>query len=391
MEDNHKSAVRFIVLLGIVSLLADITYESARSLAGPYLAILGATGAVVGFTAGLGELLGYGLRLVSGLLSDKTRRYWTFTIFGYVVNLLAVPLLALANHWPLAAALMITERIGKSIRTPARDVMLSHATSAVGRGWGFAIHEAMDQIGAMTGPIIVMIVLAINGSYKYAFAVLAIPAGLAIITLIIARIGYPNPQKLENKQAEFGDGKLPIVFWFYLIAIGFVAAGFADYPLIAYHIKQKDIFADKWIPLLYAIAMGVDGVAALLFGKWYDKKRLLSLMSAIAVSSIFAIFAFSDSPVGIIAGIILWSIGMGAQESIIRAAVADIVPLGIRGTGYGIFNAGYGITWFLGSGLMGILYDYSLTTLISFSVICQIISLPLLVYAQKHLAEKQAG
>ncbi len=387
MENNRKSAVRFVVLLGFVSLFADVTYESARSLTGPYLAILGASGAVVGITAGLGELLGYGLRLLSGFLSDKTRRYWMFTIIGYVVNLLAVPLLALTNHWPLAVILIMTERIGKSIRTPARDVMLSHATAEVGRGWGFAIHEAMDQIGAMLGPLIVMIVLAINGSYKYAFAILAIPACLAIAILILARIDYPHPQKLETKTPEIGSGKLPAAFWFYLIAIGFVAAGFADYPLIAYHIKQKSLFADKWIPLLYAIAMGIDGVAALIFGKWYDKKKFLSLMTAIAISSIFAIFAFSNSPIGIIFGLVLWSIGMGAQESIIRAAVADIVPLGIRGTGYGIFNAGYGITWFAGSALMGILYDKSIVTLISFSVASQIISLPLLVYAQSRLAK----
>lgn len=379
--------MRFIVLLGIVSLLADITYEAARSLSGPYLAILGATGAIVGFTAGLGELLGYGLRLFSGLLSDKTRRYWTFTIVGYVVNLLAVPLLALANHWELAVALLITERIGKAIRTPARDVMLSHATATVGRGWGFAIHEAMDQIGAMTGPVIVMLVLAINGSYRYAFAVLAIPAILAIIVLLIARINYPHPQKLESKTPDGSNGKLPAAFWFYLIAIGFVAAGFADYPLIAFHIKSHNIFQDKWIPLLYACAMGIDGVAALLFGKWYDKKGFLALMFAIAISSVFAIFAFSLSPLSIIAGVVLWSVGMGAQESIIRAAVADIVPIKIRGTGYGIFNAGYGICWFLGSALMGVLYDYSLAAIITFSVVSQIISLPLLVYAQKRLAK----
>jgi MFS family permease len=388
MENNHKSAMRFIVLLGFVSLLADITYESARSLAGPYLAILGASGTVVGITAGVGELLGYGLRFFSGLLSDKTRRYWTFTILGYVVNLLAVPLLALANHWPLAVALIITERIGKSIRTPARDVMLSHAAATVGRGWGFAIHEAMDQIGAMTGPVIVMLVLAINGSYKYAFAVLAIPAVLAIIVLLIARINYPHPQKLESKTADTGNGKLPSAFWFYLIAIGFVAAGFADYPLIAFHIKQNNIFADKWIPLLYACAMGIDGLAALLFGKWYDKKKLLSLATAIAISSLFAIFAFSLSPIAIVVGILLWSVGMGAQESIIRAAVADFVPTAKRGTGYGIFNAGYGICWFLGSALMGVLYDFSLVSLIAFSVLSQVASLPLLIGTQKHFAGK---
>jgi MFS family permease len=391
MQNNHKSAMRFIVLLGVVSLLADITYESARSLAGPYLAILGATGAVVGITAGLGELLGYGLRFFSGLLSDKTRRYWTFTIIGYVINLLAVPLLALAHHWELAAVLLITERIGKAIRTPARDVMLSHAAATVGRGWGFAVHEAMDQIGAMTGPVIVMLVLAINGSYQYAFAVLAIPACLAITVLIIARINFPHPQKLETQTPAQPDGKFPAVFWLYIIAVGLVAAGFADYPLIAYHIKQHSIFADKWIPLLYACAMGIDGLAAILFGKWYDKTGMLSLAAAVVLSSFFALFAFASGAALIIVGVVLWGIGMGAQESIIRAVVADIVPTQKRGTGYGIFNAGYGICWFLGSALMGILYDISLPALIAFSILSQLASIPLLIFVRNRLGIKSSG
>jgi len=395
MEDNRKSAMRFIVLLGFVSLLADVTYESARSLAGPYLAILGATGAVVGFAAGAGELLGYGLRFFSGLLSDKTRKYWTITIAGYVINLLVVPLLGLANHWPLAIALMMTERIGKAIRTPARDAMLSCATSSVGRGWGFAMHEAMDQIGAMLGPVIVMIVLAVKGAYKdsyhYAYAILAIPAILAIIILIIARINFPHPQKLETETPAAGDGKMPKVFWLYLIAVGLIAAGFADYPLVAFHIKQKAVFDDKWIPLLYAGAMGIDGIAALIFGRWYDKVGMLSLAAAVILSAFFAIFAFASGAILIIIGVALWGIGMGAQESIIRAVVADIVPTQKRGTGYGIFNSGYGIAWFLGSTLMGVLYDISIPALVTFSVLAQLASVPLLISVRKKLGVKTSG
>jgi len=387
MDNSYrKAAMRFVLILGVVSLFADMTYEAARSLAGPYLGILGATGTIVGLTAGLGELLGYGLRFFSGLLSDKTRRYWTITIFGYAVNLLAVPLLAFADRWELAAALMITERIGKAIRTPARDVMLSHAAAAVGRGWGFAVHEAMDQIGAMVGPIVVMIVLAINGSYRFAFAVLAIPAALAITVLIIARINFPHPHKLETDTESRQDGKLPSVFWLYLAAVGFMAAGFADYPLIAFHIKSHDILQDKWIPLLYALAMGIDALAALVFGYWYDRKGVLALMAAIAVSSFFALPAFSFTPSLVVAGVILWGIGMGAQESIIRAVVADIVPARKRGTGFGLFNAGFGIAWFLGSLLMGVLYDFSLPALIVFSILSQIASLPLLLFVQKRLS-----
>jgi MFS family permease len=386
-EINHgKIAFRFIILLGIVSLLADMTYESARSITGPYLAILGASGAVVGFTAGAGELFGYGLRFFSGLLIDKTHRYWSITITGYVVNLLAVPLLALANKWEIATALIVTERIGKAIRTPARDVMLSHAAAAVGRGWGFAIHEAMDQIGAMVGSIIVMAVLIINGSYRFAFAILAIPGLLAITVLIIARMNFPQPHKLETETEKRRDDKLPTVFWPYIAAIGLIAAGFTDYPLIAFHIKSQDVFEDKWIPLLYSCAMGIDALSALLFGRRYDRKGLSALIIAIIVSSTFSFFAFSLIPVFIISGVVLWGIGMGAQESIIRAFVADIVPVHKRGTGFGLFNACFGIMWFIGSMLMGVLYDFSLSALIVFSVLCQVGSLPLLVRVRKRMS-----
>lgn len=383
--------MRFIILMGCVSLLADITYESARSLAGPYLDILGASAVVVGFAAGAGELFGYGLRFFSGLLTDKTQRYWTITITGYVINMLAVPALALANHWPLAVGLMIAERIGKAIRNPARDAMLSSATSSVGRGWGFAIHEAMDQIGAMTGPVIVMIVLAIKGNYKEgyqnAYAVLAIPALMAISIIIISRIIYPHPHKLEADTKVVGDGKLPKIFWWYLAAVGLIAAGFADYPLVAFHIKQKAIFDDKWIPFLYAVAMGIDGVAALIFGKWYDKAGMLSLAAAVVLSAFFAIFAFGSTPAMIIIGICLWGIGMGAQESIIRAVVADMVPKAKRGTGYGIFNAGYGICWFLGSAAIGFLYDISIPLLIAFSMISQLAAVPFIFYIKRQFVK----
>ena len=372
-----REATRLIVLLGLVSLFADVTYEAARSVNGPYLALLGASGAVVGFTAGLGELFGYGLRVISGIISDKTRRYWAITIAGYAVNLLAVPLLALAGSWELAAALMVTERIGKAIRTPARDVMLSHATSAVGRGWGFALHEAMDQIGGMTGPVIVMLVLAFKGSYSYAYAVLAIPAILAIITLLAARAAYPHPGTLEDARPHDAN-HAPPVFWLYMGAVGLIAAGFADYPLMAYHIKIHGLFEDIWIPLLYAFAMGVDGVAALYFGRWYDRKGMTSLMAAIIISSPFALFAFSTDAWMVVAGVALWGVGLGAQESIIRAVVADIIHPKRRGAGFGWFNAGYGAAWFVGSVVMGVLYDISLPALVMFSVVVQLASLPLL-------------
>lgn len=158
-NSTKPTALKFIVLLGVVSLFADATYEGARSINGPYLALLGASATTVGFVAGLGELIGYSLRLVSGYMSDRIGRYWAITLFGYTLNMLAVPALALAGRWEIAAMLMIAERIGKAIRTPARDAMLSHATREIGRGKGFGLHEALDQIGAVLGPLTVAGVL----------------------------------------------------------------------------------------------------------------------------------------------------------------------------------------------------------------------------------------
>jgi len=382
-DTSRRTAFKFIILLGLVSLLADMTYEGARSITGPYLALLGASGTVVGIVAGFGELIGYALRLLSGYVSDKTGRYWLITIFGYTVNLLAVPLLALAGRWEIAAALMITERIGKAIRTPSRDAMLSHATKEIGRGWGFGLHEAMDQIGAMLGPLIVAAVLFIKGGYKTSFAILLIPALLALIVLSVARYLYPRPKDLETISVTLETKGFPRVFWIYLIAVAFVAAGYVDFPLVAYHFKKASIASDNWIPIFYAIAMGVDALAALIFGRLFDRKGVSILIFAVFASSLFAPLVFLGGFYSALFGIALWGIGMGAQESIMRAGIADMISANKRGSAYGVFNAGYGLFWFLGSAVMGIFYDISIPVLIIFSVVTQLASIPFLIMTKK--------
>jgi len=382
-DTSRKTAFKFIILLGLVSLLADMTYEGARSITGPYLALLGASGTVVGIVAGFGELIGYALRLVSGYISDKTGKYWLITILGYAVNLFAVPLLALAGRWEIAAALMITERVGKAIRTPSRDAMLSHATKEIGRGWGFGLHEAMDQIGAMLGPLIVAGVLFIKGGYKTSFAVLLIPAVLALIVLLTARYLYPRPRDLETVSATLETKGFPKVFWIYLIAVALIAAGYVDFPLVAYHFKKISIVSDNWIPIFYAIAMGVDALAALIFGRLFDRKGVSVLIFAVLASLFFAPLVFLGGFYPALFGIVLWGIGMGAQESIMRAGIADMIPANKRGSGYGVFNAGYGLFWFLGSAAMGIFYDISIPLLIAFSIIAQLASIPFLMMTKK--------
>ncbi len=375
---SKNSAIKFVVLLGIVSLFADMTYEGGRSISGQYLAILGANGLIVGVVAGLGELVGYGFRLVSGYISDRSGKYWLLTFIGYAINLLAVPLLALAGNWPLAAALMILERFGKAIRNPSVDAMLSYATKETGRGWGFGLHEAMDQIGAIIGPLIVSGILYYQGSYQMSFAMLLIPAICALSVLFCARMLYPRPQDLEIENPSLKTEGFSKKYWLYIAALCCAAAGYVDFPLIAFHLKKRSIMSDAWMPIIFSISMGAAGIAALVFGRLYDIKGFSVLIFVTALAALFVPLVFSDDFYFVLIGMILWGIGLGSQESIMRAVVANLVRMNKRATAYGILNIWFGLFWFLGSALMGFLYDVSLISLIAFSLAIQLAAIPIL-------------
>lgn len=373
---QQAAAFRFVILLGFVSLCADATYEGARSITGAYLEVLGASGTVVGLVAGFGELIGYGLRLVIGYLSDQTGKYWGITTLGYFVNTAVVPLLALAGRWEIAAGLMMVERTGKAIRTPPRDALLSHGVSQIGRGFGFGLHEAMDQTGAVMGPLAVAAMVYFQGEYRNGFTVLIVPAVLGLIVLGILQLIYPNPSdfEVETEETPKEEG-LPRIFWIYLAAVAIIAAGYADFPLIAFHFQKQGIATGQTIPLFYALAMGVDAIAALIFGYFFDRMGIFVLIVAAVLSSLFAPLVFLGNTQVALLGIAFWGIGMGAQESVLKAAIASIVPKHKRATAYGIFSTGYGLAWFLGSTLMGILYDHTITLLIVFASTTQLLAI----------------
>lgn len=360
-----------------------MTYEGARSISGQYLAVLGASGTIVGIVAGFGELIGYGLRFISGYISDKTGKYWLLTFIGYTLNLIAIPLLALAGNWPLAASLMILERLGKAIRNPSRDAMLSYATKEIGRGWGFGLHEAMDQIGAMVGPLIVSAVLYYQGTYQTSFAILLIPALCALGILAVARFLYPRPQDLEVETQKIEVEGFSKKYWLYIAAVSCVAAGYVDFSLIAYHFEKMAVIPNVWIPVFFSIAMAADGLAALIFGRLYDIKGISILILITAFSSFFTPLVFIDGFYFALFGMILWGIGLGSQESIMRAVVANLVQMDKRGTAYGTLNIWFGVFWFLGSALMGFLYDISILSLIICSMGIQLAAIPILLAVNK--------
>ncbi len=381
---NTGGAFMFILLMGIVSLFSDMTHEGARSILGEYLDLAGASAATIGFVSGFGELCGYSLRLLSGFLADKTKRYWALVIAGYALQVLAIPALALIpeNGWVVACGLVILERIGKAVKKPAKNTLVSFAANEIGTGKGFAFQEFLDQLGAFLGPVILFVIASVKGTgnlfstYRVCFAVLGIPALVTVGLVVFSKVKYPHPESFEKAEEGAGTFILKRSFVFYMIAICLFAFGFADFTLITLHAAKTQAFPASALSLLYGAAMAVDAVSALFFGWLFDRIGVRALMASTLCSAFFSAFVFlTGSPVLIGVGIVLWGIGMGAQESIMKAAVSKIVPHSMRSTGFGIFETGFGIAWFLGSWLLGVLYDRSPLWLVGVSAAVQALAI----------------
>ena len=402
---KHLSqAMLFIILFGIVSLFSDMTHEGASSIRGAYLTLLGASAGAIGFASGLGELVGYSMRYVFGRLTDKTKQYWPMTIVGYILDIIAVPLLALVGEhgWVAACALLIIQRMGKAIKKPAKDTIMSFAASQEGTGKSFGLQELLDQIGAFLGPVLLYLVMLFRQqgdtfeTYAFCFAVLAIPGAITLVLLFLTKHKFPNPELFEPEPKEYIPFKMKREFIFYIAGISLFAFGFIDYSLVLMHVSRtftslasglaetSSLVTEGTLPLLYAGAMLVDAVAALIFGYLYDKKGVAVLVLSTVLSAPFAIFVFAGKSVAVVLlGIALWGIGMGAQESILKAAVTTMVHKTSRATGYGIFECSFGVFWFLGSWLLGVLYDVSIPAMIAVSVLAQLAAIPLYLASAK--------
>ncbi len=372
---DKKSGFAFIVAFGVVSLFADMAYEGMRGISGPYLALLGASGTAVGIIAGTGELFGYVLRLASGRLAERTGAYWAIALAGYVVQMAAVPAMALAGAWWAAAALIIVERTGKALRNPAANTMMSKAGEQIGQGWAFGLHEAFDQAGALAGPLITALVLAHHGQYQLAFLWLGVPAVLTIISVTIVALHFPFAGHLAHAPHEEKSAVLSRAFWFYAASAGLAAFGFADWPLIAYHFAQGKIVSPSTIPLLYAAAMGASGLGALIFGKLFDARGFTILIPAFLLPAFIPPLVFFGGTWPAIIGSCLWGLVLGFENSVLTAGVAKLVPGPARARAFGIFSAVFGIAWFLGSALLGVLYDISFTWLVSVAVAAELAAL----------------
>lgn len=382
---KNRSALHFVLIIGIANFFADFTYEGARGIIGPFLGSLGASAAIVGFVAGLGELMGYGLRSISGYLADKSHRHWAFAFAGYTVNMFAVPALALTGRWPLAATLVVAERAGRGIRKPTVEAMLSYAGRSIGAGWVFGLNEALDQAGATIGPLLMALILYCGGGYRTGFGVLLIPALLCLATLVLARFLHPRPHELERGPAHtFATPDLTRAYWTYLAAGALLAAGFADFALIGFHFQRAHVLPANLVPVFYSVAMAASALASIPLGRLFDKLGPNISLFAFLISAAAAPLIFLGAPALALIGMIFWGIGMSAQGSLLQAMLTGVIPSQKRSTAFGLFDTGYGIAWFLGSVAMGLLYERSILAVVIFSVVLQLAAVPVLFIANKN-------
>ena len=385
MPANRLTPLRFVLAFGAVSLLADAVYEGGRAIVGPYLAALGASATAVGAVTGAGEAVALVFRLATGQLADRTGRHWALTITGYALTVAAVPLLALATaFWP-AAALVVLERFGKAVRAPARDTMLSYAGSAIGQGRTFAVHEALDQVGALAGPLAVAAVVAASG-YRSGFAVLALPGLLALACLAWLRAAAPRPGAYQpggpdpagapgSAGSPGAPAPLPPRFWAYAAFTALTMAGLAPFGVLSYHLQARGVLAPALIPLAYALAMGASAPAALAAGWLYDRAGLRVLAALPVLSAAVPFLALGTAVPAVWAGAAAWGVVTGVHESVLRAAVADLVPAARRGLGYGGFTAVYGLAALAGGAASGALYDRSPHAAAAFALAMQALAL----------------
>lgn len=371
----HSAAFRFVLVMGLVNLFADMTYEGGASINGPFLGSLGASAAAISIIAGVGEFLGYSLRSVAGYFADRTGKHWPITFIGYSINLLAVPAMVFAWNWQVAALLILAERVGRAIRKPTVESMLSYTTGELGKGWVYGLNTALDETGATLGPLVMMAVLMSGASYHIGYSLLIIPSLLALISLTGARIVFPLPSELEQGRTAQATG-FTKAYWLYMVAAAFFAAGLMSFELISFHLLSSHTVSANSIPALLSFGTVVSIIASLSLGKLYDRIGLPIVLIAVCLSSLFSPFLFLGGLAATFFGIALWGIGYATQDTLLKAIIASVLPEGKRNLAFGLFYNGYAVGWLGGSIAVGLLYERSLLLLVTFAVTIQLLSLP---------------
>jgi len=374
------SAFAFVMTMGVVNLFADMTYEGGTALNGQFLASLGAGAAAVSIIAGVGEFLGYSLRSVSGYFADRTGRYWWFTFAGYAINLLAVPAMALAGSWPVAAAFMLAERIGRAVRKPTVEAMLSYSTGKHGKGWVYAVNTAMDETGAALGPLLMAAALSRGASFKSGYAMLLVTAALALAALVVARVLFPVPANLERGGPKTATAHgFTRAYRLYMIGGSIFALGVGSFELVAFHLTTTGVVTGPWVPVFLSIATVAGVVASLILGRLYDRLGIGAVVGAIAFAAGYPFLVFLGGFRAVLAGLVMWGVAYATQDTLLKVLIASVLPEGRRTFAFGVFYLGYGAGWLAGSVAAGFLYERSRPALAAFIAAALLASIPLFV------------
>jgi MFS family permease len=383
------SAFAFVLTMGLVNLLADMTYEGGASINGPFLGTLGATAAKISIIAGVGEFLGYSLRSVAGYVADRTGKYWLITFLGYSINLLAVPAMALAGNWQMAGALILAERIGRAIRKPTVEAMLSYSTGKHGKGRVYAVNTALDETGATIGPLLIALALYLKADFRKAYGLLLVSSVLALAALVAARLTFPVLSRLEAGGPATAHGRgFTRSYWLYMVAGSCFAAGLMSFELVSYHLSSTRAVTEHWIPVLLALATAAAVAASLFLGKLYDKVGITAVVLAVVLASLFSPFVFFGSFWPVLGGLVLWGVGYATQDTLLKVLIASVLPEGKRNLAFGLFYLGYGGGWLIGSVATGLLYEHSRAAFVLFAVAVQLASLPFFVLAARSSTNK---
>lgn len=375
-------------MFGVTSLMADLVYEGARSAYGPLLASLGASAAIVGLVTGAGEAAALVLRVIFGPWADRTGHYWRLTTIGYALTVVSVPMLAVtpflgAAGLGVAAVLILLERTGKAIRSPAKSALLAQVALSVGRGKGFGVHKALDQTGAFLGPLLVAGLVSLTGALWTGYAVLAIPGVLALVVLAATWRHTPEPEAPTDGEprswwAAMSGAGLPRAFFWYAAAASLMTGGLVTFGLIGYHLVVSGLLPAGTVPIAYAAAMLVEALAALVVGTLFDRVGPAVLYAVPLLVALVPGLAFGQGLAVVLGGVALWGLATGVQDSTVKALVADLVPSARRAGAYGVFAAFQGAAALIGGLVAGYLVDRSIPALVLVVAAAQVVAVVLL-------------
>ncbi|MGB3341752.1 MAG: MFS transporter [bacterium] len=345
-----------IFILGLVSLFTDLSSQMVYPLVPEFLISIGASKAIIGMIEGVAESTASLFRTIFGRLSDKLKKRKLFIFLGYGLSALSKPFLYLANVWTVVLGVRFSDRMGKAIRTPARDALISTSVDPSEKGKAFGLHRAMDRIGAIGGPILAMLVLSLfSDNVRLVFLLSVIPGILALFFVRFAK---------ETSIEQHGD--VPIKrnslrnasFIIFLVSNIIFTLGNSSNAFLILRAREAGLTIIM-IPVIWVVYNISCTISSPIFGSLSDRigRKPIIITSFLFYSFVYFLFGITKNLLMIWVLFAAYGIYYGLSAGVFRAYIADLVEPKNRATAYGIFNTGIGLALLPASLIMGALWD----------------------------------